>query len=378
MAMRHIWTSEATIELTGHPLWETTGTSVNSARGAPQFWVTATPNAHSPATIEFLIENHTADPFDPNVAIRYRLDATYGRVVDSGYLNTSNNLVGLWGRLMGEPRTPTTWSLIFKAETLDEWGGHLGFIQLGGDVLRPSHFQDPNDPTEMLADYTGNVLLPEGPGVTVRNMAIDRASDRLFIQWDADGTPYGGAYPWNRVDVYVWSTGVFLHSIYASNVVRQICADPNGFVWLVDLFNRLTLYSYEGVFHGCWHQTGYPLLAADSELDQYCQWAWDAHANRFLMLPLAAPGTLQVLGFTPRTEEALVTEPLPRQVPRRYRATTFFVKASGSGGEPVTGDPAIVSGATSLAVSTDKDGDAVATYTPTAAGAASITFTVGT
>lgn len=405
MAMVQAWQSEDTIDAATAPIdddtWTSSGfVSTNFSSGVPQLWVSGHPNRWSQSTINILFPNSRWDNADARFfyyqGLRFRLDSGYGRVVETGMLTVGgsrdpvplagnpaldsryprNNQVYArdWGNtgLTAEPRSQNLWGWMIEREYRpgafgDAFATTVGVTPYMGTL---PHYVSPS--TEEALGFSfpgGEKLYPSDFGVgSVRRFAVDRSNDRVYIGETGDTT---------EVQVFTFVTKAYLHSIFAANQVLNVLLDPNGFVWLVDELNRLTLYDYDGRLLGCWHQTGYPLRAADSSVVPHCIWTWDPYANRFLVLPLAAPFTaMRLRAFLPKTEDALMSVPIPRQVPRRHRPTTFFVRASGSGGEPLSTWRGVTSGAVVKHFVTDTEGDAMATYTPTVSGADDITFEV--
>lgn len=224
-----------------------------------------------------------------------------------------------------------------------------GAIQLNAATYQP--FGDPISPDDFL-DPRGN------PPIDIQDFAIDRNSDRLFVRWSTNNV--------GEVSIYRFSTREFITNIFAPNQTCGIVLTQDGFIYVADEQDWLCQYDYDGVFYGALRNTRRSEYLGGRGGFAY---GWDSRYRRLLFLggvPNEENGDsqLRVYGMFPTPDAALVTPPIPREVPRRGRRTMVFARIFGDGAEPISSTRVSVTGTAEQNASSDLDGDIVFAIEP--------------
>ena len=225
------------------------------------------------------------------------------------------------------------------------------------------------------ANYDGNSAGLGGAAITHEadygltgyavDFAIDRAADLVWFRMSADD---GGL-----VRCFQISDKSLVATLYAPNATKAILPTGDGFVFVVDAYDWILLYDYDGAY---WGGMRNPLGAIPA--GGRCH-GWDPTTRRLLELTATASAsdgasTLQVRGFYPTPQACYLTKAIPRTIPRKGQTSYFFAHLYGDGGEPITSRPVAVAasvplGITASNVITDAQGDAVTSCTPASTGA---------
>jgi hypothetical protein len=201
--------------------------------------------------------------------------------------------------------------------------------------------------------------------ISIEDFGLDRAAHRAFVRSNVTGTGKVTIYDFDLATM----TATKIADIFTPNQTAGVALTLDGFVYLADVLDWICVYDYDGNFHGAYRNP-----RANSHL-YGAAYGWDQAYKRLLRVentPANALGasTLKIEGFYPVPAEAILTPPIPRQVPRKNRRVYVFSHLCGEGGEPLTGRPATLEhgGAVVGEGPTDTDGDVAIAVTPAAAG----------
>jgi hypothetical protein len=304
-------------------------------------WGGADPNRWGPSSISFFAV--TSQVRWPSWgAGRWKLDGRFGRKLERLSGATAFGQMGVTTGLLSVEPAGAVW----------EFAGHP-FIDANGAVLMDVDTMTVTSQLIRPEDFAGHAA-----GAMV-DFAVDRAADRVWIRWLTNNV--------GQVSVYRLSTRELLHEIWAPNQTNGVVLTHDGFVYVVDVLDWLCVYDYEGRLHGAMR---HPRLV--SHPGGVC-YGWDAYYRRLLRLegtPVAVDGasTLRVEAFYPVPQAALLSPPVPRQVPRAGRRVYVLSRAVGEGAEPIVGRAAQLGGDVAGAGSSDHQGDVVVAVTPAASG----------
>lgn len=323
---------------------------IRPAVGRPgALWGGADPNRWGPSSIGFFAA--TSHIWWPSWgAGRWKLDGQYGRALARQSGGTATGALAVTYGLFAVEPSGAVW----------EFAGHP-ILDANGAVLMDVDTMQVTPQIIRPEDFAGHA------GDAMADVAVDRAADRVWIRWGANNV--------GQVSVYRLSTHALLHEIWAPNKTNGLVLSHDGFVYVADVLDWLCVYDYDGRLHGAMRN---PRLV--SQPGGVC-YGWDAYYRRLLRLegtPVAADGasTLRVEAFYPVPQAALLSPPIPRQVPRAGRRIYVLSRAVGEGAEPIVGRVAKLSGGVTAAGSTDRHGDAAIPVTPPAAGALEVEVSI--
>lgn len=207
---------------------------------------------------------------------------------------------------------------------------------------------------------------------TVSDFNVDRQADRVFIRWSSNS---GG-----HVEIYRLSTKEKIGDMYVPNASSGIVLTADGWVYLVDNFDWICVYDYDGRFYNAFKN---PRREAYYGGSGGVAMGWDPFMKRLLFAGCVADGTngqsrVRVEGFYPTAEASDVTLPLPRSVPRVGRKLTIFSHLSGEGLEPLAARSSSlqVGGVTKTTGATDVSGDTIFQLTPASTADLAVSITV--
>ncbi len=282
---------------------------------------------------------------------RWRLDAQFGhRVSSTAWVGSV-----VMDQITYEPSGFIWW-----------FGAHADAYQ-GGPTLVDASSLAPTTThitNAQWRDAKGNV-----PGGAT-DFAIDRGNDRMMVRWNTNAV--------GEVGIYKYSTKQLLANIYTPNSTCGIIVTGDGFIYVVDVLDWLIEYDYNGVFQNAFRNPRRQTYLGGNGGVVY---GWDPFFKRLLfagVTPNAANGacTVRPQGFYPVAAQAALTPPIPRQVPRKNKRTTFFSHLCGEGAEALANRTAAVSGIVVSTPTSDLDGDIIFTATPPAAGIDPVTVSV--
>lgn len=305
-------------------------------------WGTADPTEEGPGEIRFLalVEKVVWPSWDVNL---WRFTSATGKRRGKTTIGNLGSVMASGGKFFVE-RTGAVWV----------YDSHVLVDSLGAAIVSPDSAW-PTGGAVLPGDFAGHAT------DAILDFAIDRVADRVWIRW-----AFG---PLGCVKVYRLSTREELAAIYTPNETNGIALTHDGCVYVFDVLEWICLYDYEGRLRGA-------MRAPRSNANLYgAAYGWDPVYKRLLRVvntPCASTGasTLRIEGYAPVPEAAILSPPIPRQVPRKGRTIYVLAQACGEGAEAMIGLPASATvGASTVAEGgTDPEGDAVLAYTPAATG----------
>ncbi len=317
-------------------------------------FVTPDANVNGPTTIHFLgTTNQVAWPGWN--AVRWRFDGQIGALLGVDHTAFGS---GIYYQQMIAGADGSLW-----------WFGALATVYHGGPMqIDPATLAEIGTtspyPVSSFLDKHGN-----NP-IDIQDFSIDRGRDRFFVRWSTD---YVG-----EIEVYELSTRTYLTSIYAPNETNGVVLTHDGYIYLVDKADWISVYDYAGNSHGSFRNPrrqnyvgGYGGIV----------YGWDRYYKRLLFLggiQDAADGACKcrIWGYYPVPDAAGVTAPVPRQAPRHGRRVYVFSHAYGEGGEALASRGSTATGLDVVSGVTDQDGDAILSLTGGTPGSLSVSIAV--
>jgi hypothetical protein len=307
-------------------------------------WGAHDPNRWDQASIKFL--SNINQIYWPSWATRiWRFDAARGRSLGT-FKESLGSLVVL-DQFTVEPDGSVWWF----GPHADAYHGGPKLMSLSSDAIGLAEVVIPTDTFEQAA--------------VIEDFGLDRAARRAFVRRGENTVGQVTIYDFNQATM----TATKVADIYTPNATAGIAPTLDGFVYVADVLDWICVYDYDGNFHGAYRN---PRPNAHLYGAAY---GWDQAYKRLLRVvntPVDGLGasTLRIEGFYPVSAEAILTPPIPRQVPRKNRGIFVFSHLCGEGGEPLTGRHATLEhgGAVVGEGATDTDGDVAIEVTPAAAG----------
>jgi len=195
---------------------------------------------------------------------------------------------------------------------------------------------------------------------TIEDFAIDRNANRLWIRMASMNT--------GAVGMYNFTTHDLIATLYASNTTKGIIPTGDGYVFIVDAYQWVHLYDYDG---GYWGSARNPFTEGTGG----SVYGWDANYKRLLCIPGI---TQNIVGYKWAPNAVRLSTPIPRVVPRKNQITYFFSNLMGDGGEGISSRFAALTNE-GLAIGeriSDKDGDIIERITPADTANQDVTLSV--
>lgn len=184
---------------------------------------------------------------------------------------------------------------------------------------------------------------------TVEDFAIDIGNNRCWIRSASENA--------GQVKMFNYATGALIASLYSPHKSKGIFPTGDGYVYIVDAFQWVHLYDYDG---GYWGSARNPFTEGTGG----SVYGWDSVYKRLLCMKSAAIGNAIAFRYAPNA--VTLTVPIPRSVPRKNRITYFFSNLCGDGGEGVSARFAALTneGVSIGSKLSDKDGDIIERIVP--------------